>query len=538
MSAAWRKIISALRDEFLKSDYLTFSHLILLSAAIIWLKVAFTMPATMMSSQTSKPMPYTANPLVLAANDLLLFLQITFIRPIAAGVPSCVIPLWPAKAGSLDELALTVPNLWAIFLHVILIITQTCFLISLLPLSVVGLPVLYLLYVVGFVSVNKWFSRLINGPRQLELFHSHPDCVKGKPKHEDEEWVFINGVSVGDHWLQGNLDLIAMTFRRPVVGIHNQTRGIIFDVLECIIQRDLGYATMDIRIAYDALLEILNKDHINKVVLILHSQGGIEGGLVLDWLYDTVDAEKLRKLEVYTFGNAANHWNAPVVSSKVLNGESPGSTTSSGGMNQNGAISQRVVRHIEHYANEGDYVSKFGVLHFRPEQRRSQSFGSGGNAPASIPAAATDAAKLVKNKAATYPLPATLKTALPRALTWAPSPRWSRDGFRDAQENNMFVGRLFKRASYGHMLNQHYLDNMFEMQGIDPEDRSKGEVKQSNDFMDQEVDLGVYTRWDTVQVVGEVRPPDSPTNVRNRTKKQIKDLSRLWEYRNGQSPRD
>ena len=83
-------------------------------------------------------------------------------------------------------------------------------------------------------------------------------------------------------------------------------RGIIFDVLECIIQRDLGFGTTDIRTAYAALADILSHNDIHKVVLILHSQGGIEGGLVLDWLYDTMAVEQLRKLEVYTLVEAMN----------------------------------------------------------------------------------------------------------------------------------------------------------------------------------------------------------------------------------------
>ena len=41
---------------------------------------------------------------------------------------------------------------------------------------------------------------------------------------------------------------------------------------------------MDVRNAYALIKERLINDNYTKVVLILHSQGGIEGGLVLDWL--------------------------------------------------------------------------------------------------------------------------------------------------------------------------------------------------------------------------------------------------------------
>ncbi len=103
----------------------------------------------------------------------------------------------------------------------------------------------------------------------------------------------------------------------------------------------------------------------------------------------------------------------------------------------------------------------------------------------------------------------------------------------------MFYGRLFKRASPGHMLNQHYLDYMFEMQGIDLKHRERGRVNDGNQFMDTEVDMDVYEEWDTVQAIGEDRPQGSPTSVRNGTMRtQVKQLSHLWKYRNGESPRN
>ncbi|KIW32572.1 uncharacterized protein PV07_04102 [Cladophialophora immunda] len=487
-----------------------------------------------MAAPASKPIPYTANPLLLMVNDLMLFAEITFTWPITAGLPSIVLPLFPTRSGSLDELAVTRANLWAAFLHVVLIIAQTIFLGSLVPLAFIGLPSFYLLYIVGFVMGNQWFTVLLNGPRRRGLFESNPACVRGKPAHDHEKWVFINGVAVGRHWLQSNLDRLAMTFRRPVFGIHNQTRGIIFDVLECIIQRDLNYATLDIRTAYAAMVEILSDDNIQKVVLILHSQGAIEGGLVLDWLYDTVPADQLSKLEVYTFGNAANHWNAPVISSSA-----------SSRANGDSVTEQRIVPHIEHYANEGDYVSRFGILHFRPDQPLP---------PASVPnntpfapssrTSHPEKPKASDNEASrtTRPTPPKVDTrekvvaASSRSLLSPKTPIEMMD-LRE-EETNLFFGRLFKRIGSGHQLNQHYLDNVFEMEGLDSNDLSRGRVRDGNAFMDADVDENVFRDWDTVQAVG--RPAGTrPANGRPvAPRRQIKELSRLWAYRNGRSPED
>lgn len=86
------------------------------------------------------------------------------------------------------------------------------------------------------------------------------------------------------HWLKSNLERLSLTFRRPVIGVHNRTNGIIFDLMQCIVERNFCYATADVRNAYALIKDRLIAEKHKKVVLILHSQGGIEGGLILDWL--------------------------------------------------------------------------------------------------------------------------------------------------------------------------------------------------------------------------------------------------------------
>ena len=240
-----------------------------------------------------------------------------------------------------------------------------------------------------------------------------------------------------------------------------------------------------------------------------------------------------------TFGNAANHWNAPVISSS--NSSAHVSAIDSGEANGDESTGQRSVQHIEHYANEGDYVSKFGILHFRPNRTTPQQalLENNGSLDAQPSPGVT---KLAEAKAATYPqLSKTKTSSISPSRTWTPSPKTpiERDELQQAQDNNRFFGRLFKRASSGHMLNQHYLDNIFQMQGVDPGDRSKGRVKDGNEFMDAEVDMDVFNEFDTVQA-----PEDSQSQVRaasginGTVMRQIKELSRLWEYRNGGTPSD
>lgn len=118
-------------------------------------------------------------------------------------------------------------------------------------------------------------------------------------------------------------------------------KGLILDLLECLIQRDLDYKTRDIRQGRAQLRSALQASETRKVVLIAHSQGDIEVAWILDWLYGKLANETVRKLEIYTFGNAARHFRNPYLRDDR---------------------DEPVIQHIEHYANKNDFVANIGVL--------------------------------------------------------------------------------------------------------------------------------------------------------------------------------
>ena len=178
---------------------------------------------------------------------------------------------------------------------------------------------------------------------------------------------------------------------------------------------------------------------------------------MIDWLLDALPSDLLCHLEVYTFANAANHFNNPRWTCPTRPEELESLYSS--------PLSNGAVGHIEHYANSADVVSRIGVLHF-----------------VDIP--------------------------------------------------NRYMGRLFVRPGSGHMLNQHYLDNMFT---LGPDYR----VLDSNPFMDMEVETKTDYKPDDCE---ETLLPISDTNGwhHEHTNRilRVKDFSRLWQYRNGGSPLD
>ena len=250
--------------------------------------------------------------------------------------------------------------------------------------------------------------------------------------------------------------------------ININSEGIIFDIIQCLIQRCFNYETTDVREAYALIKKALLGSEHNKVVLILHTQGGIEGSLIIDWLLDQLPPSTLRNLEVYTFGNAANHFNnLPQKPSKSETDILSAPSQDEG------------VPYIEHYANSEDFVSIWGVLHF-------------------------------------------------------------------AKIANRYMGRLFVRRGSGHQFVQHYLDNIFP---LGPDRR----VLESNEFMDTLVateehsnvfpnatvdNHSAHTSMIGTKELDDLAKENEHESDYCQKPLQIKDLSRLWQYRNGASPND
>ncbi|KJR87435.1 uncharacterized protein SPSK_01604 [Sporothrix schenckii 1099-18] len=472
---------------------------------------------------------YTDLPWKLLAYDVYHFFRLAW------ALPYIVWPLWPADSGPLAELSPTLANIWCISVHAVLAVLQLVFLVGLVPAACL-LPVWVATgLVLACLGVNHVLCTvLLNGIGGAIEYRSRPECAPALPQHAHEQWVFLNGVAVGQHRMQSNLDRLALTFKRPILGIHNKTSGILFDVIECLVQRNYTYATRDVRVCYGILKETLYRPDITKAVFILHSQGGIEGGLVLDWLLQELPQDMLAKLEVYTFGNAANHFNNPHRTVDAQNRElaafgsmyaepetaeaTPTSATPATPIAKTthrtpllvaessavrpAALTGQAIGHIEHYAHTTDFVALWGVLHFVSSVPKTRS--------------------------------------MPR-----------------------FLGRVFARASPrgGHQFCQHYLDGMFPLARDPATNAIVGCAETGNAFMESEVE--VARAGDESAVVHEAFERNwqaatngastaaapslvaihasSPILARQASQPRpikVKDVSRLWQYRNGRSPDD
>jgi len=187
---------------------------------------------------------------------------------------------------------------------------------------------------------------------------------------------------------------------------------------------------------------------------------------------------------------AANHFNNPVRSG--CSSSSPHLQTPSPDPPVQERVKERVIKHIEHYGNEKDFVAKLGPLCDRKDRL-----------------------------------------------------------------SNSFAGKIFKCPGGGHLLNQHYLGRLFAHDGdgdVDVhlemvEDEAVQRDQDSSKERTQEEPRSLRspppTRTEIEEVPvgisnnpgwGSATKASVSTSAKPQRNGQLKDLSRLWRYRNGESP--
>lgn len=277
------------------------------------------------------------------------------------------------------------PNLFGLILLTIASVLEVFVVITVIPMFLIlpG-PVSVCIFVAGQALIHaicwpmqgpsKVHSKPPTDPTQIAL-HQH---------FSNERWFFLNGCCVSGHNLQNNVNVLSETFGRPVFGIHNRTYGVLGDLFECIMQRAFDLFTEETRVCYEYVKAYCTDPKVKKVVMIAHSQGCIMASQILDQLYVDLPADAVAKLEVYTFGNAASHFNNPLrhisetstsIDSRDMHeaGDSPtivtspdNKTATTPSPKKGPVISEylpeRVIPHIEHYCNSGDMVTRWGAL--------------------------------------------------------------------------------------------------------------------------------------------------------------------------------
>ena len=178
----------------------------------------------------------------------------------------------------------------------------------------------------------------------LPFFSERPCSIRQHaPDHFPREaWFFVNGIATDKELLALNGRYLVKLFQRPIELIYNPTEGPLSDLLECMLGRTFDFVSAPAEYALERVSLALTDPEKDRVILMGHSQGGIIVSNVVSGLIERFsgDHERMSKLEVYTFGSAADR----IRTDPEL--DTP----------------QRHVPFIEHFANTQDMVAGLGVL--------------------------------------------------------------------------------------------------------------------------------------------------------------------------------
>jgi hypothetical protein len=131
---------------------------------------------------------YTDFPWRLLAKDIYYFFVYLW------ALPWVLFPISTFESGELDELYPSRMNMFCIAVHLVLLICQVTYLVT-LPLAIFFPAWMGISVIVGFHFLNRLVCMLLNGTGII--FHSDEKYAKPRPEHEHEQWIFLNGVSIG-----------------------------------------------------------------------------------------------------------------------------------------------------------------------------------------------------------------------------------------------------------------------------------------------------------------------------------------------------
>ncbi|KAL2757229.1 hypothetical protein ACRALDRAFT_1067873 [Sodiomyces alcalophilus JCM 7366] len=179
-----------------------------------------------------------------------------------------------------------------------------------------------------------------------------------EPDIEEQRWVFVGGITTSiDRLSRESLPLLSKLFMHPITGVHTPTFGLPFDLLLLAFRRSFpSFPSESKRALYSELRGSLLDSSISRVVVLAQGTGAVLVASTLSRLSADIQAEKLTKLEIYTFGAASREFVVPL-------GKTKKRRASTGASRHDGAVAEdRCGPRIEHFAFVSDPFAQMGIL--------------------------------------------------------------------------------------------------------------------------------------------------------------------------------
>ncbi|KAK4165654.1 hypothetical protein QBC43DRAFT_234986 [Cladorrhinum sp. PSN259] len=200
---------------------------------------------------------------------------------------------------------------------------------------------------------------MLNGKDQMHM--SSPESASegwmmGQDM-ENEKWIFMGGMGMSSrHCHMNTLPMLCRMFGRPMMCICMTTWGMPFDMMCMMMQRCMVMPSQVRRNLYTQMRTALLDDNMQRCVVMCHNDSCVLVSQAVSQLCCDLPADKMRKLEIYTFGSAASEFMLPAGES-MLESSPMHPNDSSLLMN-----SERKGVHVEHFAMTTDPFAQMGIL--------------------------------------------------------------------------------------------------------------------------------------------------------------------------------
>lgn len=150
------------------------------------------------------------------------------------------------------------------------------------------------------------------------------------------------------------LPMLCRMFGRPMMCVCMPTWGMPFDMICMMMQRCMTMPSQVRRNLYAQMRTALLDDSMMRCVVMCHNDSAVLVSQAVSQLCCDLPAEKMRKLEIYTFGAAASEFILPAGESMMESSPMHPSTDM--------MEAERKGVHVEHFAMMNDPFAQMGVL--------------------------------------------------------------------------------------------------------------------------------------------------------------------------------
>jgi hypothetical protein len=148
------------------------------------------------------------------------------------------------------------------------------------------------------------------------------------------------------------------------------------DLLSLLVHRNTPFPSDTTRILYTQVRSSLLDTSVNRVVILSHNLGSLPVSKALSQVFSDLPADKLSKLEIYTFGAATAEFVLPTGEAPLSAPSSP-SLTNGGHQSHQPILERRTHRlpHVEHFALTSDPFACIGALRASKETLETRFCG-------------------------------------------------------------------------------------------------------------------------------------------------------------------